>query len=313
MTTTRGDRDQSSLHRRLHMLHLPVVALRHTGYLIPSSTDLEWERTPQAVGVGPDQQALAVWNHRDHPRRRLVTVHDGGRRPVRSVTLDGCLRPRFVQPLPDGRILLVQARTRNGGSAEVWGADGHRERVGDLGDAIEDVLTTPTGDIWVSYFDEAKCGNGPNAHGLTRFTRDLRPAWLYPGPPSFPDIFDCYALNVAGETAWTCAYTEFHLVSACGDQVIDHGKAPRRSAYMLVVDGSAGALLGGPGPEYDLVTGFQITPEGLVTSGSPRRLVLPDGMELRDVRWACRGPDLYVIIRGTWYRTDLDQMGVGTA
>jgi len=309
----RSEYDQQSLHRRLRVLQLPVAALRRAGYLGILRTGSRWERRPQAVGVGPDGQVLAVWNHGEHPQRRLVTVHDGGRHPVRSVLLDGCLRPRFIQPLPGGRVLLVQARNWNGASAEVWSADGHRERVGDPGDAIEGVLTTPTGEIWVSYFAEARGGSGPQTHGLARFTTDLQPVWLYPGPPSVSDIFDCYALNVSGETAWTCAYTGFHLVSACGDHATDHGKAPYRSAHMLLVDGSAGALTGGPGPEYDLVTGFQITPEGLVTSGSPRRLVLPDGMELRDVRSTCRGPDLYVIIRGTWYRTDLDQMGVGTA
>lgn len=311
MTKTRSDQDQESLRRRLRVLQHPVVALRCAGHLTSYMVTSDWERAPQTVGVGPDQQVVAVWNQRHHALRRLVTVHDGGWHPISSVILDGCLRPSFVQPLPDSRILLVDARNRHGANAEIWSADGHRDHVGDLGDAIEDVLTTPTGEIWVSYFDEAMGGSGPQGHGLARFTSDLHPVWLYPGPPYAPKIFDCYALNVAGETAWTCAYTHFHLVSAGCDQVIDHGPVPYRSAHLLVVDATTGALMSGPGPEYDLVTGFQIAPDGVVACGSPRRLVLPDGMELRGFRSACRGPDLHVIIRGAWYRIDLDQLGGG--
>ncbi|MGI5149314.1 hypothetical protein ACQEVC_23645 [Plantactinospora sp. CA-294935] len=310
MTSTRADRDQQSLRRRLQVLRLPVVPLRRVGYLTPSQTDPEWQRTPQAVGVGPDQEVLAVWNHRDQPQRRLVTTHDGSRQPVASVILDGCLQPHFVQPLPDGRILLVRARNGQGANAEIWSSDGQHHH-GDLGDAIEDVLTTPTGEIWVSYFDEAMSGSGPQTHGLARFANDLQPAWLYPRESaSVSDIFDCYALNVANETAWTCAYTHFHLVSACGDRAIDHGEAPYRSAHRLLVGDRTGALISGPGPEYDLVSGFQINPEGLVATDSPRRLVLPDGMELRDARSTCRGPDLHVFIRTAWYRTDLDLLRV---
>ena len=199
----------------------------------------------------------------------------------------------------------------DGANAEVWSADGRQEHVGDLGDAIEGVLTTATGEIWVGYFDEAMGGSGPQGHGLARFSSDLQPVWLYPGPPTTPEIFDCYALNVAGETAWTCAYTQFHVVSACGDQVTDLGRAPYRSAHLLLVDGGTGALIGGPGPEYDLVTSFRITEGQTVASGSQQRLVLPDGMELRGFRSACRGSDLHVIIRGAWYRTDLDQLTDG--
>ena len=305
----RPDRDRASLERRLEILRLPVVALRRAGFLIPSGTDPEWERTPRTVGVGPDHWALAVWPSHDDARRKLVTVHDGGRDPVRSVVLDGCLDPTFVQPLPDGRILLVRARRRPGDTnAEIWTDDGRLERAGDFGDAIEDVVTTPAGDIWVSYFDEAMGGSGPQQNGLARFGGDLRPVWLYPGPPTAPQIFDCYALNVVGETAWTYADTGFHLVSATGDRFTDHGVAPRRSAHGLLVDGRAGALLGGPGPGYDLVTGFRIEAGGVVADGLPRRLVLPDGMEVRDARSAGRGPELHVVIRGSWYRADLGQL-----
>ncbi|WP_203383153.1 hypothetical protein [Paractinoplanes ovalisporus] len=288
-----------------------MSTLRRAGHLLPSSTDRDWERTPQSVGVGPDQQPVAVWNDHSRPQRRLVTAHDDRGRALRSVVLDGCLLPTFVQPLPGDRILLVSARRREGSNAEVWDFDGHRHHAGDLGDAVEQVLTTPAGDIWVGYFDEAKSGSGPQTHGLARFTGDLRPAWLYPaGPDSpLPSIFDCFTLNVTAETAWTCAYTDFHLVSASGTQATDHGRAPYQGAHMLLVDGRRGALIGGYAPEYDLITRYRTTPDGPVTDGPPRRLVLPDGMELRDFRATARGPELHIFIRTTWYRADLDSLG----
>ncbi|MGW4498929.1 hypothetical protein ACWENR_09960 [Micromonospora sp. NPDC004336] len=305
MPKTRREREQERLHRRLEILRLPVAPLRHAGHLAPDRTDRQWERVPEAVGVGPDNDAVAVWASREQPRRLLITVHDGRGRPVRSVPLDGCVRPTFVQLLPGERVLLVRARNRGGANAEVWTADGRRAHRGDLGDAIAHVSTTPAGAIWVGYFDEAMGGSGPQTHGLARFTADLDPDWLYPQEPAVPDIFDCYALNVADETAWTCAYTEFHLVSVSGDTPADHGPAPHRGAHALVTDGVTGALIGGYGPEYDLVVPFQIDRAAVTAAGAPARLVLPDGMELRDARIFCRGPELHVIVGTTWYRTDL--------
>jgi hypothetical protein len=308
LRTTRREREQASLHRRMEVLRFPVVPLRHAGYLLPHSADPRSDRTPQAVGVGPDNQAYAVWASRDGSGQRLVTVHDGGRQPVRSVRLDGCLEPSFVQPLPDGSILLVRARSRGGPNAEIWTADGNRVRQGDLGDAIENVLTTPCGAIWAGYFDEAMGGHGPQGHGLARFTLDLEPAWVYPHRADLQPIADCYALNLAGETAWSCAYTAFHLVAVRDDQPIDHGVAPLRGADALVTDGSTGALIGGYGPEYDLVTPFRMVEDRVVPVGGSRRLVLPDGLEVRERRTYGRGTELHVFVQQSWYQVDLAQL-----
>ncbi|SCL28887.1 hypothetical protein GA0074692_2624 [Micromonospora pallida] len=309
MPKTRHERDQESLRRRLETLRLPVSPLRHAGLLIPDRTDPQWERTPETVGVGPDNRALAVWASRVQPQRRLVTVHDGSRQPVQSVQLDGCSQPRFVQPLPGDRILLVRSRNRDGANAEIRTPDGRRERHGDLGDAIGHLLTTPTGAIWAGYFDEAMAGRGPQTHGLARFTAALEPDWLYPQRPAMPEIFDCYALNLADETAWTCADTQFHLVSVTGGRPTDHGPAPYRSAHALLTDGTRGALISGYGPAYDLVTPFQLDATAVTPAGQPTRLVLPDGLEVRGARTFCRGPELHVIIGSSWYQTDLGLLG----
>jgi hypothetical protein len=146
---------------------------------------------------------------------------------------------------------LVRSRNRGGANAEVCTGDRRRERQDDLGDAIEEVLTTPSGAIWVGYFDEAMSG---------------------------------------------------------GDQPTDHGQAPYRGAHALLIDGSFGALVGGYGPEYDLVGPFHIAAQRVDPVGEPLRLVLPDGLEVRGCRFFCRGPELHAVIGDGWYRADLDQL-----
>lgn len=47
--------------------------------------------------------------------------------------------------------------------------------------------------------------------GLNRFTQDLYEDWRFQADEerSIEPISDCYALNVVGEDAWACTYTEF--------------------------------------------------------------------------------------------------------
>ncbi|MFI5839497.1 hypothetical protein ACIA8K_07255 [Catenuloplanes sp. NPDC051500] len=302
--------EQRELERRLEVLRLPVTPLTPVGWLHgPPGT--VWEREPECLGVGPDGLAYVVRRARQQARRRLVTVHDGGRWPVATIELhdhDVPFRASFVQPLPGGRILLVAARNQQGPNAEIWSADGEREHRGDLGDAIEHVLTTPEGAIWVGYFDEALGSRGPGAHGLVRFDDTLATTWLYPFDAGLPTILDCYALTVTGETVWHCAYSGFHIGSVRGGHAADHGEAPRHSATALLIEGRHGALAGGHGAEYDLVTPFRLDPDGIVPHGPARRLVLPDGMELHGVRTVTRGATLHVFRHTGWWRIALGEL-----
>jgi len=70
-------------------------------------------------------------------------------------------------------------------------------------------------------------------------------------------------------------------------------------------------LIGGYGPDYDLITPVRMTSDGLRAAGPQARLVLPDGMEVYGARLSCRGPELHAIVRGSWYRTDLNQLSEG--
>nr|BFE60568.1 hypothetical protein GCM10020063_050940 [Dactylosporangium thailandense] len=267
-------------------------------------------REPEAVGVGPDGTALAVWRFREDGSRKQVTRHAAGRRRViGSVDVESDLRVSFVQPLPEGRVLLAAARARSGeANAEVWTDAGELQHRSYLGDAIEDLLATPSGKVWTSYFDEAMGGSGPEGHGLARFNSDLTIDWLYPLNSGLPYISDCYALNVDGETAHFCPYSSFHILSANGAEVTDWGPSPYRSAHHLLRHGPDLALIRGVGPEYDIATMLRISSNDQPQMGGQCRVVLPDGMETSRLRYLARGGELDAFIRSIWYHTDLDTL-----
>ena len=243
---TADERDARNRERRAEVLALPMLPLRRHGYLKPPDYRPA-PRVAAAVGVGADSVAMAVWPAAGG-QGVLVSWHQAGWVASAGLDVRSALLVHFVQPLPAGRILLVAARTTGADNAEVWTGEGHRECTGLLGDAIEHVLTTASGTVWVGYFDEAIGSHGPEGHGLARFTSGLQPEWLYPFG-TLPAIDDCYALNVAGEMAYCCPYTSFHLISVHGDRVCDHGPAPARGAPRLLTDGERAALIGGYGPE----------------------------------------------------------------
>jgi hypothetical protein len=106
------ERDRDKLMQRLEVLKLPVAPLRRHGFVMPAHpTALVQE--PEAVGVGPDGTALAVWRFRGGGTRKQVTRHvPGRRRVIGAVDVETDLRVGFVQPLPEGCVLLVAARAQ---------------------------------------------------------------------------------------------------------------------------------------------------------------------------------------------------------
>lgn len=303
---TKRERDSRDLQRRLEVLRLPIRALRFRGYISSPNSELEWGQVPTAVGVGPNDVALAVWASQASPRRQLVTTHGQGADILGAVVLEGALKPHFVQPLPGDRFLLVPARALDGQSSEVWDSDGQLQCAGQLGDAITELLTTPSGKVWVGYFDEAWGGTGPQTHGLARFTSTLDVDWVY--PESLRPIFTVYALNVADETVHCCAYDDYHLVSVFGDEPVDRGALPHFGVTNLVIDDPAVALVGRYGPEYDLVASLRLHGGAILPTGANSRLVLSDGIEVRNARVTCRGANIHVFANGSWYTLNLREL-----
>lgn len=219
-----------------------------------------------------------------------------------------------VQPLPEGRALIVGARCRwrpEGAerNAIVVDADGRLVADGILGDGIGEVLTTPSGQIWVGYFDEGVFGNygwgapGPapiGSHGIVRFSSELSATWHYPYDAEGGAIADIYALNVVGETAWSCYYTDFPIVRIESDAITTWRGGPS-GAKALIVDGSRCVLIGGYGPERDRVLIGSLTPEGFVPEASGV-LSLPGRAKAGRRRLVARGAELHAFVGPRWYK-----------
>ena len=149
----RAQRDKQALQRRMEVLDLPVVPLRRHGWIGAPDDQVRGRlgaSTPAAVGVGPDGDLLAHWpatNALGDRHGAVTRTMTGARQDTLTASVsDVPGQVNFVQPLPDGAILLSSGRSldQDADTAGIWNDEGHRVASGSLGDAIEHVLTTPS-------------------------------------------------------------------------------------------------------------------------------------------------------------------------
>lgn len=337
-----ADWEQRSAKRRAEVLALPTVEVRHHAQILPPLRG----DVRVSASVGPADDVVALWAspadlesltsattqpgwarfpdpRASRPVAARVTVHVAD--SVIATHLPGLpVAHPFVQPLPDGQVLVVGSRCR-------WRPDGpdrnaivfdHEGAVlGEhiLGDGIEHVQATRRGEIWVGYFDEGVYGNygwgeagsaSPmGSCGLTRFSTAFAQDWRF---PSYFDgrwgaISDCYALNVDNNTTWACYYTGFPLVRIHNDTVTGwhndiHG------AKAIAADGSRVALYGGYGPDRDRLVVGELGDDRLHVTGE-FRLVQPDGQPVPQLaQVAGRGADLHVLVDDSWLRLALEDI-----
>jgi hypothetical protein len=115
----------------------------------------------------------------------------------------------IVEQFPDGRWLVTAKSGFPGsGNARIIGADGTEERRIELGSCITHIKIDDHQRIWVGWFDEGGLEVPPGAYGIAAFDEQ---GTLIKHAPSEGTILDCYALNVSGDTAWTCTYTDFPI------------------------------------------------------------------------------------------------------
>jgi hypothetical protein len=156
---------------------------------------------------GPD--TWARW-YQTPARARHLIFQD--RDEQQSLRFDQSERPYHVQPFEDGW-LLEEAR---GGRTTLYDRRRMIRTTLDLGDASEDLQTTPGGDTWVSYFDEGVYGGGIGMNGVVCFDSTGTPTFRYADfaeKQSLPFIDDCYAMNVTvTDDAWLNYYSAFPIV-----------------------------------------------------------------------------------------------------
>jgi hypothetical protein len=315
---------------------LPTVVARRHGDLVPVAADVL-----VSASIGPSGEAVALWSTppgRDallarsvnaggasfpdaapgHPMAARVTFHTPNRTTgVVAIPALQVAHPD-VQPLPDGRVVVVGARCRwrpdgPDRNAVVYDPAGELLAEGTLGDGIEHMLTTPDGAIWVGYFDEGVYGNygwGGRGRepigrpGIVRFTNDLQVAWRYGAEFGF--VMDCYALNVVGETAWACYYSEFPIVRMGAAGVTGwHNQV--RGPQALVVAGQTVALVGGYDSDHDRVVVGTLAGEHFQPQVHAR-LRLPGGVGVQAARLVGRGSELHVLAGTAWSKIALEDL-----
>ncbi|WP_223642842.1 hypothetical protein [Corallococcus sp. EGB] len=200
----------------------------------------------------------------------------------------------YVQPLPGGEVLLVNARCRylseraHERNAHVYEPEGALSRELTLGDGIADVQATSDGQVWVSYFDEGVFGNrgwgGDETRrpigedGLVRFDalgrrQESGVRMALPGEQS---ISDCYALNVASEReTWFYSYTDFPLVRMRPGQPSTLWRSPVRGAHAIVVSDTHVLFGGGYDDAFQLQL-FSLYDRGHQRLGPGARVILTD-------------------------------------
>jgi hypothetical protein len=176
------------------------------------------EGKPLEPNFHKDMDAWSRW-YRTPPKAHHVVYWEANR--LRSVAFDSSVGPStfHVQPFENGWLL----GERRGGRGTVYNANGAVRFILDLGDASEDLQTTPDGRIWVSYFDEGVFGTGIGQQGLICFDGAGQHLFKYADfaeQEGLPMICDCYAINVdEGGVVWLNYYTDFPLVRLNGYKV----------------------------------------------------------------------------------------------
>lgn len=322
--------------QRAEVLGLPVVPLRRHGRL----TAADGGDVLLSVSVGPAGEAVALWSSRAgqealtsvtvqpgwasfpdaraaRPAGVRITVHAPGLgRVVRIAEMP--LAHATVQPLPGDRFLVVATRCRwrpegPDRNALVYDSDGAVVAEYVFGDGVESVLTTPSGYAWVGYFDEGVFGNygwgGPGPEpvgscGLARFGPGGEQEWRFPRDDAAP-IDDCYALNVTGETAWACYYSDFPVVRVDDGALTAWRNDVAHGGKSLVVDDRRVGLVGGYRPARDRLVVGEMSGADLRAVGR-YRLVLPEGQPLpEEARMVGRGAELHVFHDSDWYLLSL--------
>ncbi|TCP48570.1 hypothetical protein EV191_110130 [Tamaricihabitans halophyticus] len=309
------------------MLALPTLPVGHHAQLLPPDPG----DVRVCASIGPSGEALALWaanpeaaTQSSLPVRARISTHTAATTSSTPIDWRPSAHP-MIQPLPDGRVLVVAARCqwRHAGpeqNAVTYDSTGQVCAEQTLGDGIEHVLSTRQGDVWVGYFDEGVFGNlgwsgttGPSplgAAGLVRYDTELTARWHYPSHSLHPwgAISDCYALNVTDDATWTCYYRRFPVVRI-QDDTLTWWHNDIRGAKALAVDGSRVALYGGGKAAHDRLATGVLETEGLRVTGE-YRLVLPGGepMPFR-AQVIGRGADLHVVLNtGEWLRLGLDEV-----
>ncbi|GGV34366.1 hypothetical protein GCM10010277_19580 [Streptomyces longisporoflavus] len=241
----------------------------------------------------------------------VVTVDTDGRDHATELN---ALRARYprIDALPDGGFVVADSRSRRSEQhVQVFDVLGRESWAFRVGDAVEDLLTDRAGRLWVGYFDEGVFGDDELSHpGLRSWSAGGEPLWAYKAAEGGSEIWDCYALNVAEESVWVCAYGDFTLLEVRPDGSVRQRANGTKAATALAVHQGRVTFLGGYGDDHDRLVDAELRHQEVRPYASGR-LTGPDGAPLGRCRTVSRGPRIYVQEKPYTAWTVLDISAVG--
>ncbi|MFD0549143.1 hypothetical protein ACFQ0X_08125 [Streptomyces rectiviolaceus] len=242
----------------------------------------------------------------------VVTLDTDGRDHATELN---AVRARFprIDALPDGGFVVADARSRRSEQhVQIFDPLGRESWAFRVGDAVEDLLADQAGRLWVGYFDEGVFGDDELSHpGLRCWSAEGEPLWAYEAAEGASEIYDCYALNVAEDAVWVCAYSDFALLEVRPGRAARQRANDLAGATALAVHEGRVTFLGGYGDERDRLVDAELRHEK-VRPYATGRIVTPDGRPLGHRRTVSRGPRIYVQEEPytAWTVLDISALGV---
>lgn len=278
-----------------------------------------------SMAAGPSDELVVLsspvpWAYRPSVEARLLmesgwpaTAHVITLNDVRVLpTPDLRLPHRHVQPLPDGRWIVVAPRTYPRGAdpepnAFVMNDGGTIEHAFVIGDCVDAMKTTAAGQIWVGYGDEGVFGNNHfgEESGLARWNSLGEREWAFTQPDGEQIKWDWVsAINVCDGDIWVGG-------RVCVGQDDNVSARPGRStrpyySVFSAVDGQWTALVGSGGwRNQDLI--FLNHPEMAPDALEGPILVKPPGHGLlpTDALVDVRGDTIHYLVDNAWFSIDV--------
>ncbi|GAA3773648.1 hypothetical protein GCM10022225_71560 [Plantactinospora mayteni] len=221
---------------------------------------------------------------------------------------------RYGEPVPEDELHLTA-------NLQVFDSHGHIRTAFYAGDGIEQLVTDPHGNIWISYFDESSYWSanpdGTRSYGfmigLARWDGNGGDPWMASSDTPGVAWCDCYALNVGRERVHACPYPDFPLVELDRAAVLAITPNTITRCAGLAVAGSELAFLDQrrAGGAFHWEARRAHREGGVVVEKGRERLVLPDGRQPSG--WARgkvgRDGTLWLQVDGDrqrWYRYEID-------
>jgi hypothetical protein len=204
------------------------------------------------------QNGMFALSHSPHPNDYIVYIATPSN-VTQHVILNQTWNYHSVQPLLNDELLLVCARSsrknkKAQNNGHVFSLNGTFKRSFALGDAIQSMQTTSTGEIWTSYFDEGfgQSFDGIQIKGLHRWNANGQMLFQYSPVADLDYIFDCYAMNVDNDdSAWIFYHSQFAIVQIKDTKIINYWHTPLRSKHYICTWNNH-ALMSGADKKYEL-------------------------------------------------------------